>query len=84
MEQFEKCPVTVNQIFEGLKFIQSRSDNPFEIEAVNGRFNEIYDLLTSSDIDEANRRYELLCELVIEAERNTFTIGFTAAKQLLR
>ena len=82
MKAKSKPVITIDQLFESLKYTDRTDDNLFEIAEVNEPFEELCDALPK-EFHEHERLYTLLVDLIEQAERNAFHIGFSVAKGLL-
>lgn len=82
MKMKSKPIITVNQLFESLKYTDRKDDNLFEVAEVNEPFEELCKALPE-EYNEHERLYTLLVDCIEQAERNAFTIGFSVAKGLL-
>lgn len=82
MKNMSKPIITVEQLYENLKYTQRKDDNPFEVAEVNEPFEELCDALPE-EFEEHERLYNILIDCIEQAERNAFKIGFCVAKGLL-
>lgn len=82
MKNMSKPIITVEQLYENLKYTDRVDDNLFEVSEVKTLFEELCKDLPE-DLDENDRLFHMLTELVEQAERNAFKIGFCVAKGLL-
>ena len=82
--EIKKAPlITVITIFDYLKNIETKADNPFEVDEVNEPFNAFCEKYLPEDIGMYNEGWASLCDLIRASEENAFKIGFDAAKSLL-
>ncbi|MBP5580750.1 MAG: hypothetical protein J6X85_02985 [Ruminococcus sp.] len=82
MKNKSKPIITVEQLYESLKYTNRVDDNLFEVSEVETMLKELCKALPE-DLDENDRLFNMLTELVEQAERNAFKIGFCVAKGLL-
>lgn len=74
MEIKKTQPVTVTAIFDYLKSIQSKSDNPFEVDKVNEPFDAFCKKhLPANNARIFNEGYMELCGLIHAAEEKTLS-----------
>jgi hypothetical protein len=82
MKAKSKPVITIEQLYESLKYTQRKDDNLFEVAEVNEPFEELCDALPE-EFKEHERLYNLLIDCIEQAERNAFHVGFSVAKGLL-
>lgn len=82
MKTKSKQIITIDELFENLKYTDRRDDNPFEVAEVNEPFEELCDALPE-EFKEHERLYNILVNCIEQAERNAFHVGFSVAKSLL-
>ena len=82
MKAKSKQIITIDQLYESLKYTDYKDDNLFEVDEVNEPFKELCDALPK-EFNERDRLYNILINCIEQAERNAFHIGFSVAKGLL-
>lgn len=82
MKAKSKQIITIDQLYESLKYTDYKDDNLFEVDEVNEPFKELCDALPK-EFNEHERLYSILINCIEQAERNAFHIGFSVAKGLL-
>ena len=79
MKAKSKPVITIDQLYESLKYTDRKDDNLFEVAEVNEPFEELRDALPK-EFNEHERLYSILINCIEQAECNAFHIEFSVAK----
>ena len=73
MKAKSKPVITIDQLYESLKYTDRKDDNLFEVAEVNEPFDELCDALPK-EFNEHERLYSILINCIEQAERKRLSL----------